>query len=278
LNFPGIRYATTASSKTTYYMVSELHVPGYAQTKMPFILSDDDDCDTDSIDSLSRSGALLSPSIILPTIGQIKYQNNYLIQQTIQPIFSALECDQIIHEAEYVASQVVPWTTNRHGNYPTTDLPLIELPQTLQFIRRTLLHRIYPNLRSQFSTYLPAPQNLRVADGFVVKYDANNGQKELKPHRDGSVLSFNIALNPSSHYEGGGTWFASIPSSSSPTTDCESTKVIQLEQGQMLSHASALLHGGHPITSGIRYILVAFVILEDYDSWSMRFYNQVRNL
>jgi len=37
----------------------------------------------------------------------------------------------------------------------------------------------------------------------VVKYDAAAGQRELKPHRDGSVFSFNLALNPLDQYEGG---------------------------------------------------------------------------
>ena len=75
-----------------------------------------------------------------------------------------------------------------------------------------------------------------------------------------------LALNPASEFEGGGTWFASLDDA------------IKISQGQIVSHASALLHGGHGITSGKRYILVGFVILEGYDSWSMRFYNQVRNL
>ena len=87
----------------------------------------------------------------------------------------------------------------------------------------------------------------------------------LKPHRDGSVLSFNIALNPATDYDGGGTWFNSI------------NDAIRIEEGEIVSHASAILHGGHGITRGKRYIMVAFVILEGYDSWSMRFYNNVRN-
>jgi hypothetical protein len=40
-------------------------------------------------------------------------------------------------------------------------------------------------------------------DAFVVKYDAAAGQRELRPHRDGSVFSFNLALNPLDQYEGG---------------------------------------------------------------------------
>lgn len=89
---------------------------------------------------------------------------------------------------------------------------------------------------------------------------------QLKPHRDGSVLSFNIALNPASDFDGGGTWFDSL------------NDAVKIDDGQIVSHAAGVLHGGHGITRGKRYILVAFVILEGYDSWSMRFYNQVRNL
>jgi hypothetical protein len=39
----------------------------------------------------------------------------------------------------------------------------------------------------------------------------------------------------------------------------------------MLMHASGVLHGGHPITAGTRYILVGFVILESYQNVAMRF-------
>jgi hypothetical protein len=42
------------------------------------------------------------------------------------------------------------------------------------------------------------------------RYDADGGQTELKPHRDGSVVSFNIALNPSEEFDGGGTYFAGL--------------------------------------------------------------------
>lgn len=44
----------------------------------------------------------------------------------------------------------------------------------------------------------------------MYRYDADGGQTDLKPHRDGSVVSFNIALNPSTEYDGGGTFFAGL--------------------------------------------------------------------
>lgn len=243
----------------TELQVSELHIPGYRQTKLPFILQEDGVCDQETLVAVpTKTYSAHDYESLIP------HQDGHLLHKTRQPIFSADECDRIVAEAEQRALET-QWTTNRHGNYPTTDLPLIELPETLSFLQVALVERIYPLLTAQFGEFLPDPSRLRVADGFVVKYDAQGGQTELKPHRDGSVLSFNIALNPSSEYDGGGTWVASL------------NDAVRLDQGEIVTHASGILHGGHGITRGKRYIMVAFVILEGYDSWSMRFYNQIRH-
>ena len=144
------------------------------------------------------------------------------------------------------------------------DIPLAELPRTRHFLNTDgLPKRIYPMLGQAFKESLPNWRALRVADAFVVKYDAANGQKALAKHRDGSVLSFNIALNERCEYVGGGTWFEGLGQS------------IPIDQGHVCCHASGVLHGGHPITEGIRYILVAFVIVEGYQNWAMRYMNSV---
>jgi hypothetical protein len=287
---------------TTKLKVSELHVPGYKESKMPFKLNGEDIAINLPGSGHGGGSAMLQRRLAVHRYAPddyesfIQFQNGYLVHRTKDHVFSSEECQEIIAEAEKVASQI-EWTRNRHGSFPTTDLPLVELPNTLEFIRLALEERLYPLLRAQFGQYLPDPKKLRVVDGFVVKYDAMGGQSELKPHRDGSVLSFNVALNPCKYrkcgtgrcavsfsffvfhfvsdlvlellaieYEGGGTWFSSL------------NDAIKIDQGKVVSHASGLLHGGHGITRGKRYILVAFVILEGYDSWSMRFYNDVRNL
>jgi hypothetical protein len=271
--------ARTTRATTTALQVSELHIPGYAKSKLPFILKPEHllEQEPHKLSSQGGGGGATTATRRQLNVLQysssdytssIPYQDGFLLHTTKNnPILTADECQGIIDEAEHIAA-LQSWTTTRHGNYPTTDLPLLELPQTLSFLRLTLVERIYPLLQSQFgASYLPDATKLRLADGFVVKYDAAaGGQTELKPHRDGSVLSFNIALNSASEFTGGGTWFASLQDA------------IRIDQGEIVSHASALLHGGHGITSGRRYILVGFVILEGYDSWSMRFYNQVRNL
>jgi len=239
--------------------VSELHIPGYSQSKLSFLLDNND---------ISQERTF-NPQT--DYISYLPYQDGHLIHRTNMPIFTSEECQSIVFEAERKALQM-GWTTNRHGNYPTTDLPITELPDSLAFFKVALVERIYPLLRSQFGNFLPdGGKNLRVADGFVVKYDSLGGQTELRPHRDGSVLSFNIALNAMNEFEGGGTWFASLGE------DGEGAS-LKIDRGEIVSHSSSLLHGGYGITKGTRYIMVCFVILEGYDSWSMRFYNQVRNL
>jgi len=245
------------SSSTTRLGVSELHIPGYRESKKQFILREEDMNGEPPLHEIPFAGA--DYSSIIP------YKDGNLLHKTNGFIFTEDECQMMIDEAEEVAEEM-GWTTKRHGNYPTTDLPIAELPKTLKFLRRALEERIYPLLREQFKTYLPDGRKLRVADGFVVKYDAEGGQSELKPHRDGSVVSFNIALNPSHEFDGGGTWFQSLGES------------VRIEQGEVCSHASGIMHGGHGITRGKRYIMVCFVILEGYDTWSMRFYNDIRDL
>lgn len=241
--------------RSTRRFVSELHIPAYRETKLPFLLD-------------PQQAAQIHPRTYQVGVDYTSYlpqeDVSGLIHQTNSPLFTPQECQAMVQEAEDVARRR-DWTRTRHGNFPTTDLPLTELPQTLACLKQAWVERLQPLLEAQFGAVLPDASRLRIADGFVVKYDAVQ-QRELKPHRDGSVLSFNIALNPSSDYVGGGTWFAALD------------EPVVLPQGHVVSHASALLHGGHAITEGRRYILVAFCILEGYDSWSMRFYNQVRNV
>ena len=50
---------------------------------------------------------------------------------------------------------------------------------------------------------------------------------------------------------------------------------LPIDRGHVCCHASGVRHGGHPISSGIRYILVAFVIVEGYQNWAMRYMKSV---
>jgi len=80
-------------------------------------------------------------------------------------------------------------------------------------------------------------------------------------HRDGSLLSVNIALSRSLDYTGGGTFFEGLHADSQHE-DAAPSAVLSLEQGHAMCHASGVRHAGHRITSGERWVLVIFLISE----------------
>jgi len=206
-----------------------------------------------------------------------------LIAHSDHAIVGASQCDAIVAECEERAA-AMGWTTKRHDNYPTTDVPLQRLPRALAWFRDSLLPDVaYPFLARAFDFALPdgAAVSLRVHDAFVVKYSAAGGQRFLKPHRDGSgqqgsaaMFSFNIALNDLDEYTGGGTFFRVLRGSEhTPSGSLRSPK------GHILAHASGLMHGGHPIESGIRYILVAFVSIEaSHADLAYQFFDRVQTV
>jgi len=89
---------------------------------------------------------------------------------------------------------------------------------------------------------------VEIQDLFIVKYDAN-AQSKLDWHRDVSLISFNFALNED--FEGGGTSFTSLD------------EPLRIKTGELVMHTGKLLHSGNHVTSGIRYIIVAFIRVND---------------
>lgn len=95
-------------SKSALY-VSEVHIPAYRTTKLPFILSN-----TNEDPHNSELSSLYSDE---DSFSLIPYQNGHLLHKTNQPIFTRDECQMIIDEAERTCERI-GWTTSRHGNYP----------------------------------------------------------------------------------------------------------------------------------------------------------------
>ena len=143
-----------------------------------------------------------------------------------------------------------------------------------------------------------ARATLRVSDAFVVKYNASAGERRfMPPHRDGALFSFNVALNDLDEYEGGGTYFRKLDGSaiggsgggdgdggdgdgagdrSGGGDGAGASGALRLPKGHIVAHSSALMHGGHPTTRGVRYILVAFcTIAPEYADWASRLYEHV---
>lgn len=170
-----------------------------------------------------------------------------------KPLISLEECASAISIAEAFVATQGGWSTVRHYAVPTTDLNMHEVPALHTWFLELMQDRLALLLAAQFgqSELGERGSRLRVGDAFLVKYRAEGGTKHIPVHRDYSTHSLTIALNPSTDYAGGGTYF------------CELGGTLRPEMGHVVSFSGDLVHGGDPITHGTRYIVAAFLYVDD---------------
>jgi hypothetical protein len=164
---------------------------------------------------------------------------------TTHPLLSLDECAAAIDLAEAHATQSGGWTTTRHHAVPTTDVPVHEVPGLLSWFRRAMTQKLAPMLARYFGVTGSA---IRVHDAFLVRYRAGS-QAHLPLHADESQLSLTIVLNDA--FVGGGTFFADLGRALSPAV------------GHAIAFDGHALHGGEPIVQGTRYIIAAFLFVDD---------------
>lgn len=176
------------------------------------------------------------------------------------PILSKEECAEIIAEAD---SYYWGWGSSdeRYGTPPDRIghmLPLERLSRSYTLVNFELLPRLFPAILDAFPSLKDvgtSPETLRLGGCRVVKYDASEGRVELGMHRDGLLITANIALNPPSEYIGGGTIVEGATADDEP---------IRLHLGHVLLHPGDVLHGGSPILEGKRYVLVLFIFATNF--------------
>lgn len=155
-------------------------------------------------------------------------------------------CRQLIEWAKDRAFKREGWTTSRHYAVPTNDIPIHASPELLSWFVEWFRGTAVPLLQSQFQT----DQNFFVHDAFLVRYSAGSSSDYLPLHYDESTHSFILALN--SEFEGGGTYFHSLDHTLVPCC------------GSLVSfRGNQLLHGGNVVTKGERFILAAFLYVDD---------------
>jgi len=169
------------------------------------------------------------------------------------PLVPADECAAAVAAAEAHAAARGGWSTVRHHAVPTTDLNIHEVPALRTWFIHLAHSRLRPLMAAQFGSEAVGEhgQQLRIGDAFLVKYTAEGGSKHIPVHQDYSTHSLTIALNPSSEYNGGGTYF------------CELGRSLQPGLGHVVSFLGDLKHGGDPITKGVRYIVAAFLYVDE---------------
>lgn len=172
-----------------------------------------------------------------------KFLYNRFVQRYIyNKIYGKNVCEWIIFESEEYAKNNGGWTTSRHENYATTDIPVEKILSIFRYILYSF-QTIFKKIETSYC--LPKNTEFNIIDLFIVKY-SENAQNCLDLHHDGSFFTINILLNDASEFEGGGTYFN------------DGTTVF-LEQGDMLVHSGKMKHAGIQITKGKRYLLVAFI-------------------
>jgi predicted 2-oxoglutarate/Fe(II)-dependent dioxygenase YbiX len=184
------------------------------------------------------------------------FSNDDLARVSMQPILTAQECQEIIEECE---NHYWGWgnSVERYGT-PSERvghmLKLEDLSQSYTLVNFVLLPRLFPAIVNAFPSISLKPGNLRLGGCRVVKYDASEGRVELGMHRDGLLVTANIALNSLDEYVGGGTIVEGANERNEP---------IRIDRGHVLLHPGDVMHGGSPITHGIRYVLVLFILSTD---------------
>jgi hypothetical protein len=161
--------------------------------------------------------------------------------------FKSDVCNWIIKESESYAKNNGGWTTNRHINYPTTDLPAENIKNIFSFILTTFELEIMNKIKKSYCLNENITFNIR--DIFIVKYEVGY-QDHLEMHTDGSSITVNILLSDPTNFVGGGTYF-------------EDGITVTLEQGDMIMHSGKTRHSGLKITEGKRYLLVFFIEIRE---------------
>jgi len=180
------------------------------------------------------------------------------------------DTDSIIRQAEEYAAEVISetaddgtvvrrargWSTARHYDAPTTDIPVHAIPGVLELFNKCAMSTLGPMLRALVGNKVSdEDMYIYINDAFIVKYEvASDGalapsQRFLPIHADQSHYSFTIALNSADEYDDGGTYFVDL------------NRSLKVDKGHCLMFPGSLRHGGDPITRGVRYILAVFAFV-----------------
>ena len=160
--------------------------------------------------------------------------------------------------------------SDRHVSYATCDFPVDECDELETFLESSGFEE---RLFGKFSElYGVDADDLSFDDLFVAYYQAkgedvedenSNIMDRLELHRDGSLFSFSLLLNPPDEFDGGGTFYDALRDVNPSDHDVlyEGGAIRPKRAGDAVLHCGKILHGANVVTSGRRVVLVGFVDL-----------------
>lgn len=128
---------------------------------------------------------------------------------------------------------------------------LDNLPKTREWFNLRLQSTFFPLLSHLFPEIVSSPSILRAHAVSLLKYNTSHPRTDV--HIDNGILAMTLAMTPRTDYVGGGTFFEHMGVDN----------VIQMDVGHGTFRPGSVRHGGHRVTGGTRYILGAFLLLED---------------
>lgn len=181
---------------------------------------------------------ICSKRVVVDWVTVSEEHNIYIADVGLTPT----QCDQIVQVTEQVCrGQYAAYT------YAKQTLGCREFP-ALAAVSQPAVHRVTHAI-------LEFSQNNRLAlddrEPHMVKYDVTKKERQkLDMHTDKSEWTFLIALSNGCgmDYEGGGTYFEALDAT------------VHLSRGHALIFPGRLRHCGQRITTGLRFLLVGFLV------------------
>ncbi|KAJ1942242.1 hypothetical protein GGF37_003198, partial [Kickxella alabastrina] len=155
--------------------------------------------------------------------------------------FTPSQCQEIL-QSTYNFVETKGWSHQRHGAFPTRDVPVGVLSVSTMVYER-LKALLFPNLEEH--TGIEA-KFWSFRDLFIVGYHEDY-QRMLGLHTDGCLASLTLLLNDPTEFQGGGTFFEKFD------------MLVNQMPGDAWVHDANLRHSGVEITQGTRVIMVGFM-------------------
>lgn len=164
------------------------------------------------------------------------------------PLFSKDEAAQVVLDAE---AEGVDKNEFKSGKYQLAGDWLVNLPNTRVWFNSRLEKTFFPLLAHLFPEVISSQSVIRAHSVSLLKYNASHPRTDV--HIDNGILAMTLAMTPTEDYVGGGTYFEHMGVDN----------LLQMDVGHGTFRPGSVRHGGHRVTDGTRYILGAFLLLED---------------
>lgn len=164
------------------------------------------------------------------------------------PIFSAEESASVIKTAQ---AEGIEHNEYKSGKYQLGGDWLTNLPKTREWFNDKLELTLFPLMRYLFPEIVSSVSVLRAHSVSLLKYNTSHPRTDV--HVDNGILAMTLAMTPKDEYIGGGTFFEHMGVEN----------VLPMDVGHGTFRPGSVRHGGHKVTEGTRYILGAFLLIED---------------